>query len=88
MQLGVFPFGVVAWTAETVRVVLGMLEVLFGSLVLCPRYTRVAAVGLGQHRTTHRRGAPRLPVLWLCAPAQHSGEAATEESCGWLELEA
>jgi len=39
----VFPFGLTNWSGATARAVLGVLEVLFGALVLCPRETRLAA---------------------------------------------
>jgi len=37
------PFNQLGWSAETLRVVIGLIEVWFGALALCPHYTRLSA---------------------------------------------
>jgi uncharacterized membrane protein YphA (DoxX/SURF4 family) len=37
------PWNLTNWSAETFRVVVGVAEVTFGLLVLCPHYTRLSA---------------------------------------------
>ena len=37
-----------SWTADTALAVAGVLEVLFGALVICPHYTRLSAFFLSQ----------------------------------------
>jgi uncharacterized membrane protein YphA (DoxX/SURF4 family) len=56
IRLRVFPYGAVDWSADTVRKVVGAMEVGFGVMVLVPRLTRVAAFFLGQYRKTEAGG--------------------------------
>ena len=37
------PWSLTGWSAETFRVAVGLAEVTFGSLALCPHYTRLSA---------------------------------------------
>jgi hypothetical protein len=50
IRLRVFPYGAVDWSTDTVRTMLGAMEVGFGVMVLVPRLTVLADFFLGQLR--------------------------------------